>query len=128
VSDTQRLDVWLDIACLFRTRTEAKRACEGGKIRVNDQRAKPNRDLRAGDRLRISRSFGRAQDVVVKALVAQHIRKTDARILYNDVTPPLSAEDIEARRLERTYRAAARATGTPDHRQRRTLRRLKEGA
>ena len=27
-----RLDVWLDVACLFPTRSRAKAACEGGKI------------------------------------------------------------------------------------------------
>ena len=37
-----RLDVWLDIACLFKTRSEAKRACEGGKVDVNGEHAKPN--------------------------------------------------------------------------------------
>ena len=32
--DPVRLDVWLDVACLFRTRSEAQKACKGGKIRV----------------------------------------------------------------------------------------------
>ena len=41
-----RLDVWLDIACLFKTRSEAKRACEGGKVDVNGEHAKPNRAVR----------------------------------------------------------------------------------
>ena len=31
---TVRLDVWLDVSCLYRTRSEAQRACEGGKIEV----------------------------------------------------------------------------------------------
>ena len=25
-----RLDVWLDVACVFKTRSQAKEACEGG--------------------------------------------------------------------------------------------------
>ena len=29
-----RLDQWLDIACLFRTRSEAQKACKGGKVDV----------------------------------------------------------------------------------------------
>ena len=41
-----RLDVWLDVACLFKTRSEAKRACEGGKVDVNGQTARPNRLIR----------------------------------------------------------------------------------
>ena len=30
-----RVDAWLDVACLFKTRSEAKRGCEGGKVEVN---------------------------------------------------------------------------------------------
>jgi ribosome-associated heat shock protein Hsp15 len=125
---TIRLDVWLDIACLFKTRSEAKRACEGGKVEVNNQTAKPNRQLREGDRLRISRPFGRHQDVVVRVVIDQHVPKSQARALYDDTTPKPSPEEVEMRRVERTYRAAARAAGTPDRRRRRELRRLKEGA
>jgi ribosome-associated heat shock protein Hsp15 len=123
-----RLDVWLDVACLFKTRSEAKRACEGGKVEVNGQSAKPNRPLREGDRIRISRPFGRHQDVVVRVLIDQHVPKTQAKVLYDDTTPKPTAEEIEMRRVERTYRAAARAAGTPDRRRRRELRRLKEGS
>jgi len=127
VAEAQRLDVWLDIACLFRTRSEAKRACEGGKIEVNDQRARPNRLVREGDRVRVARPFGRYQDLVVRAATPQHVSRAEARALYEDVTPSPSPEEIETRRLERIYRAAARAAGTPDRRQRRAARRLKEG-
>ena len=38
-----RLDVWLDVACLFKTRSEAQKACRGGKVEVNGQSAKPHR-------------------------------------------------------------------------------------
>jgi len=47
-TDTVRIDVWLDVACLFKTRSEAKRACEGGKVTVNDEQAKPHRLIREG--------------------------------------------------------------------------------
>jgi ribosome-associated heat shock protein Hsp15 len=127
VGDSLRLDVWLDIACLFKTRSEAKRACEGGKVEVNGDSAKPNRQLREGDRVRISRPFGRHQDVVVRIVIDQHIPKSQAKALYDDTTPKPSPEEIEMRKVERTYRAAARAAGTPDRRRRKELRRLKEG-
>ena len=124
--DSQRLDVWLDVACLFKTRSEAKRACEGGKVEVNGDSAKPNRAVREGDRVHISRGFGRFQDVVVRILIDQHVRKSEARALYDDVTPKPTAEEVEMRRIERTYQAAARAAGTPDRRRRREIRRFKE--
>ena len=121
-----RLDVWLDVACLFKTRSEAKRACEGGKVQVNGQAAKPNRLVRDGDRLRIGRPYSRHQDIVVRLALAQHVKKSEAKALYDDVTPKPSPEELEMRRIERVYRAATRAAGTPDLRQRRTLRQLKE--
>ena len=126
MNDAVRLDLWLDVACLFKTRSEAKRACEAGKVSVNDQTAKPNRQVREGDRIRIGRPFGRHQDIIVRIVIEQHIRKSEAKALYDDVTPKPTPEEIEMRRVERQYRAAARAAGTPDRNQRRELRRLKE--
>jgi ribosome-associated heat shock protein Hsp15 len=128
VSDAVRLDVWLDVACLFKTRSEAKRACEAGKVDVNGQSAKPNRLLREGDRLRIGRPFGRHQDVIVRIILNDHVKKAEARVLYDDVTPKPTAAEADMRRIERAYRASARAAGTPDRRQRRQLRRIKEGS
>lgn len=127
MNDSLRLDVWLDIACLFKTRSEAKRACEGGKVDVNGQPAKPNRSLREGDRIRISRPYGQHQDVIVRLLIDQHVKKAQARALYDDVTPKPDAAEVERRRIERAYRAAALAAGRPDRRRRRELRRMKEG-
>ena len=121
-----RLDVWLDVACLFKTRSEAKRACEGGKVEVNGEGAKPHRIVREGDRVRIGRGFGRHQDVIVRIAIDQHVKKTEARALYDDVTPKPTPEEIEARRMERVYRAAAQAAGTPDRRRRREIRSFKE--
>ncbi len=59
---TVRLDIWLDVACLYRTRSEAQKACQGGKVEVNGQSCKPHRQLRVGDELRLSRPFGQKTD------------------------------------------------------------------
>jgi len=128
VNDTDaggvRLDIWLDVACLFRTRSEAQKACRAGKVAVNGQPAKPNRHLRVDDDIEIGRPLGRKQRVKVRALADRHIAKADARLLYEDLTPPPSAEEIEARRIERMFRAA-RPLRSPDKRERRELRRMK---
>jgi ribosome-associated heat shock protein Hsp15 len=120
-----RLDVWLDIACLFRTRSEAQKACRGGKIEVNGQTVKPNRLVKAGDEILIGRPFGRKQRIAVRRVGDRHVAKAEARLMYEDLTPPPTAEEIEARRLERAYRAATTPLRAPDKRQRRALRKLK---
>ncbi len=123
--DQLRLDVWLDIACLFRTRSEAQKACKGGKVEIGGVSAKPHRLIRLGDRIRITRPFGRKQEVIVRALADHHIPKAQARVLYEDTTPPPTPGEIDMRRADRAYRAAAMAAGTPDRRERRRLRRMK---
>jgi ribosome-associated heat shock protein Hsp15 len=115
----------LDVACLFKTRSEALKACRTGKVSVNGQPAKAHRLLHIGDELRINRSFGLVQTVVVRTLADRHIPKTEARHLYEDLTPPPSPEEIETRRIDRQHRAAARAAGRPDKRRRRELQRFK---
>ena len=59
--DSVRLDVWLDVACLFKTRSEAQRACKVGRVTVNGVVAKPHRDVRAGDDIVLNRPGGRRQ-------------------------------------------------------------------
>ena len=55
------------------------------------------------------------------------MKKAEAKVLYDDVTPKPSPEEIEMRRLDRIYQAAARAAGTPDRRRRREIRKHKQG-
>jgi len=124
-ADGVRLDVWLDVACLYKTRSEAQRACKGGKVEVDGQKSKPHRLVRIGDQLRLSRPYGRKQTVVVRGVAERHLAKRDARTLYEDLTPPPSRDEVELRRLERLYRASLRPARAPDKRERRALRKLK---
>jgi len=124
-----RLDIWLDVACLFKTRSEAQRAIKGGKVDVNGQSAKPHRVIKPGDVIEITRPLGRRQRVLVKATAEQHLPKAEARLLYEDTTPPPSPEEqaiLDLMRLSGHRRAPGPAR-TPDRRERRRLRRAKEG-
>ena len=123
-----RLDVWLDVSCLFKTRSEAQKACKGGKVDVNGQAAKPHREIKEGDEIQISRPAGRRQKVIVRGEADHHLPKPEARKLYDDITPQPSPEEAELMRLARLARPIVHAAhgGAPDKRQRRELRRLKE--
>jgi len=112
---------------LFKTRSEATRACRLSKVIVNGQAAKPHRDVRIGDEMEIHRPLGRKQLITVLGLAESHIARAEARLLYEDRTPKPTQEEIEIRRLERIYRAAATPPTRPDRDMRRTLRRLKRG-
>lgn len=118
-----RLDVWLDVACLFPTRSKAKAACEGGKIEVNGARGKAHRELRPGDGVVISTRGGDRKELVVRGLAERSLPKAEARKLYEDVTPPPPPELLEARRLDRMMRIEPSAR--PSARERRELRKWK---
>jgi len=122
-----RLDLWLDVACLFKTRSEAQKACKAGKVDVNGQATKPHREIKVGDEILISRPFGRHQQVLVLALAEKHIPKAEARLLYEDRTPKPTPEEVELRRMGRLVApfTRPRGAGAPDRRERRALQRLK---
>jgi ribosome-associated heat shock protein Hsp15 len=125
--DPLRIDVWLDVACLFKTRSEAQQACRGGKVDLNGQAAKPQRKIKTGDVVEITRPGGRRQRVIVRGTAGQHVPKAEARQLYEDVTPPPTPEEqalIDLMRLagpRRRFPVAA-----PERRERRRLRQAKE--
>ena len=120
-----RLDVFLDVACLFPTRSQAAAACKGGKVDVNGHAAPPHRLVRTGDTLAITMPPGR-RTFVIRALAGRHLPKAVARTLREETTPPPSPEVLEARRLERLLapRSADRE-GRPSKRDRRERERLR---
>lgn len=119
-----RLDVWLDVACVCKTRSAARQACLGGKVSVNGVRAKPHREIAANDRIAITGANGRGRELVVKAVEARHVPKLAARVMYEDVTPPPTPEELEMRDLlRRAGPLPGQGLAAPDKRARRLRKR-----
>jgi len=59
------MDKWLWAARFFKTRSLAARACELGRIQFNGQAAKPSREVRVGNLLRVKTDSGEFQVEVV---------------------------------------------------------------
>jgi ribosome-associated heat shock protein Hsp15 len=66
-----RIDKWLWAARFFKTRSLASRACELGRVQSNGQPAKAARDVRIGDKLRVTNEGGEFQ---VEVLVLSDVR------------------------------------------------------
>ena len=113
-----RLDVWLDVACLFPTRSQAAAACAGGKVDLNGHAAAAHKAVRSGDRLSITFARGK-RTFAVKALAERHVKKAEARALYEDTTPPPTPEVLEARRLERMFAPRGAGGARPTKKERR---------
>jgi ribosome-associated heat shock protein Hsp15 len=78
-----RMDKWLWAARFFKTRALAARACELGRIQSNGQLAKPARDVRIGDMLRVTNDGG---DFQVEVLLLSEVRgpASVAQTLYRE--------------------------------------------
>jgi ribosome-associated heat shock protein Hsp15 len=78
-----RMDKWLWAARFFKTRALASKACELGRIQSNGQPAKPARDVRMGDMLRVTTAGG---DFQVEVLQLSEVRgpASVAQTLYRE--------------------------------------------
>jgi ribosome-associated heat shock protein Hsp15 len=115
-----RIDVWLWAARFFKTRPLAKKACELGRILSNGQVAKAAREVRVGDRLRVTNEGG---DFQVEVLVLSEVRGPGsvAQTLYRE-----SEESRELRQKVAAERKAMREfevlpAGRPSKRDRRHI-------
>jgi ribosome-associated heat shock protein Hsp15 len=69
--DSVRIDKWLWAARFFKTRALAAQACELGRIQSNERPAKPAREVRIGDSLRVTNDGG---DFQVEVLLLSEVR------------------------------------------------------
>jgi len=117
--DRLRIDKWLWYARLARTRTLAQKLAVSGRVRVNRQKNDSSaRQLRIGDVLTIALDSG-VRVLKVAATGNRRGPASEARLLYEDLSPPLPPRPREA--------GPRSAGGRPTKRERRAIDRLKAG-
>jgi len=115
-----RIDIWLWAARFFKTRALAKRACELGRIESNGQPAKPAREVRVGDRLRVTTEGGDYQ-VEIMLLSAVRGPAAVARELYfeTEASRELRKKLADERKAMKQFEELP--TGRPSKRERRKI-------
>jgi len=119
-----RIDRWLWAARFFKTRTLAAKACELGRISFNGQPAKPAREVRIGDLLRVKNDSGEYQ-VEVLQLSETRGPAAVALTLYRetDASRELRQKLAEERNAMPHFEAARE--GKPSKRDRREIDRVR---
>jgi ribosome-associated heat shock protein Hsp15 len=125
---SQRIDKWLNYACLFKTRSKATKACEARRIKINDDVAKPSHQVKAGDRVTIKLPSGRFVNMNVLAVVYRNVSSKDAKLLYNVEDLQLSEEVKELMELfgQAVTFHKPKYKGRPTKKERRTLDKFKQ--
>lgn len=115
-----RLDKWLWAARFFKTRNLAIEAINGGKIHLNQQRAKPAKEIHIGDELRIRKEHLEFT-IIIKALATQRRSAPEAAQLYEETAESISKRQqlTELHRQESGYRP--QGSGRPTKKDRRLI-------
>ncbi|MDD5391536.1 MAG: RNA-binding S4 domain-containing protein [Thiothrix sp.] len=120
---SQRLDRWLWAARFFKTRPLAVDAINGGHVHVNDERVKPARNVRPGDKVRITKGF-ETWVITVKGINEQRRPAPEARLLYEESEH--HREQREAVIEERRLHGVNIKVHKPDKRERRMIEQFKQ--
>lgn len=119
-----RMDIWLWAARFFKTRALSKRACEIGRIQSNGTPAKPAREVRVGDMLRVTNDSG---DFEIEVLELSEMRgpAAVAQTLYRETeaSRELRMKLAEERKAMPRFDAVGHAK--PSKRDRREMDRMR---
>ena len=119
-----RMDKWLWAARFFKTRSVAAEACEMGRIESNGIRAKPSREVRIGDSLRVKSEAG---EFVVEVLVPGQVRGPAAlaQTLYKETDESRVARLKAAEEQREMAKAGLVDMGRPSKKGRRDIQKWK---
>lgn len=118
-----RLDIWLWAARFYKTRAVAKQAIDTGKVEVGGERAKPSRNVRVGEALKIVRGDDTFM-VEVTGLSERRVAASIAQSLYRESEASI-AQRVALSAQRRAERNGYQAPQTkPDKRARRLIRAL----
>ena len=120
-----RLDKWLWAARFFKTRTLAKDAIAGGKVRFNGERPKPGRLVEVGTQLTIRQGWSEKTVLVLK-LAENRGPAPVARQLYEETADSAKNREDEAWLRHQLQAAQMPPPRRPTKKQRRQIHRFKD--
>lgn len=115
-----RIDKWLWAARFFKTRALAARACDLGRIQSNGQLAKPAREVRIGDMLRVTNDGG---DFELEVLLLSEVRGPApvAQTLYRETETSRELRQKAAAERKAMQQFEQLPAGRPSKRDRRRI-------
>jgi len=123
-----RIDKWLWAARFYKTRSLAVEEIDKGRVRINDQEAKPAREVKVGDTVTL-RQGPVLRTLVVRGISNQRGAAPVAQQLYEETADSLKTREqaAEQRRLA-SDPANSLEHGRPTKRDRRTLDKAQDKA
>lgn len=123
--ESVRVDRWLWAARMYKTRSQAAAAIEGGKVRLNDARPKTGAPVRVGDVVRV-RHGPIERTLTVNGLAERRGRASEAAALFEETAESLTRRREREAQLLLMPETSYRGKGRPTKRERRDLDRLRD--
>lgn len=121
-----RIDKWLKVVRIFKQRTEAAKACELGRVKLNGQTAKASRVVKIGDTVVVKKGK-RFLELEVLEIPKRGLSAKDAKLAYRDNSPEIPDETLELMKLQKEAERQARRKykGRPTKKERRDWDKLR---
>ena len=122
-----RLDKWLKVARIFKTRSKASEACEQGKVTVNEQVVKASKIIKIGDTICV-RFKWKKRTLDVLDISHKSLAAANARLLYDEheLTPEEKAMEEQRELFFRSSKKIQpRYKGRPTKKDRRTISKIR---
>lgn len=120
-----RLDKWLWAARFFKTRTMAREAIDGGKVRYEGQRPKAGKFVTPGARVQV-RKGATEFEVIIAELSDKRRSAPEAQMLYTETQTSQEKRDENAWRRNMMQAAEHPPARRPNKKQRREIKRIKD--
>ncbi len=123
--DKVRIDKWLHAVRLYKSRTNATDACDGGKVKINGVAVKPSRLIEIGETIVLKKRSSTFTYKVLK-LIEKRVGAPVAQLCYEDLTP---IEEKQKQALPSAFigfESRAKGEGRPTKRNRREIDLLKQ--
>jgi ribosome-associated heat shock protein Hsp15 len=121
---TARIDRWLFGVRLFKSRSAAADAVNGGKVHINGERVKPSRGVQAGDTVTFTRGAVKFE-CVVSAIPVRRGPASEAARCYDETAASKARREEFAARMKVAAGLTPRPGDRPDKHDRKLLRRLR---
>ncbi|MDZ7292158.1 MAG: RNA-binding S4 domain-containing protein [candidate division KSB1 bacterium] len=117
-----RIDKWLKMARIFKSREEAARACDLGRVKLNGLEAKPSKIVKVGDAIvvKVERLY---RTLTIKDIPTRGLSARDAKLIYDERTPDLPPDIVELMKYQAAEdrRRQREMKGRPTKKDRRQL-------
>lgn len=118
-----RIDKYLWCIRVYKSRTLATEACDGGKVKISGERVKPSRPVKLGESITVQQGFIKKVYKVIGLLD----KRVAAKLVINYAEDITSKEEIEKAQIAKfvSYQSKYHDTGRPTKKDRRLLQKYR---